>query len=75
VDPRISRDIPLFSGMRLQLIAEAFNLLNRHNVVNVNRAIYSYTASTQTLAPISNYGFPTLTSGQRVVQLAGKLTF
>jgi outer membrane receptor protein involved in Fe transport len=75
VDPRISRDIPMFGGMRLQLIAEAFNVLNKHNVINLNKALYSYASATRTLTPIGNYGFPTGTSGQRVVQLAGKVTF
>ncbi|MGZ4777561.1 MAG: TonB-dependent receptor [Thermoanaerobaculia bacterium] len=75
IDPRITRDIPLLSGVRLTLIGEAFNITNRHNVNNLNRALYSYATATQTLTRISNYGFPTSTAGQRVVQLAGKVTF
>ncbi|MGZ7031171.1 MAG: outer membrane beta-barrel protein, partial [Thermoanaerobaculia bacterium] len=75
IDPRITRDIPLLSGVRLTLIGEAFNITNRHNVNNLNRALYSYATATQTLTRISNYEFPTSTAGQRVVQLAGKVTF
>ena len=75
VDPRITRDIPIFATAKLQLIAEAFNVLNRHNVNNVNRAYYSFTAATNTLAPITSFGTPSSTSGQRIVQLAGKVTF
>ena len=75
VDPRITRDIPIFGAAKLQLIAEAFNVLNRHNVSNVNRAYYSFTAATSTLTPIASFGLPTATAGQRIVQLAGKVTF
>src|SRR5581483_6437256 len=75
VDPRITRDINLFSGMRLQLIAEAFNVLNRHNVSNVNRTFYSYNATTKVFTPNATFGVPSATSGQRIMQLAAKLTF
>ncbi len=73
VDPRITRDIPLIGGTRLQLIAEAFNVLNKHNVVTVNRTYYSF--ANNTFTPLLAFGTPTATSGQRVVQLAGKVTF
>ena len=38
LDPRIARDIPL-GGVKLQLIAEAFNLLNRDNISSVNTTL------------------------------------
>lgn len=75
LSPRIAREFPLFSSARLQLIAEAFNLLNRHNVSNVTRTKYSYSAATTTLTPIATFGVPTATSGQRIVQLAARVTF
>jgi len=75
VDPRITRDINFFSTMKLQLIAEAFNVLNRHNISNVNRTFYSYNATTKVLTPNATFGVPTATSGQRIIQLAAKLTF
>ena len=75
VDPRITRDIPIFAGARLQLIAEAFNVLNKHNVTAVNRTFYSFNSTTNTFAPLTTFGTPTATSGQRIVQLAGKVTF
>ncbi len=75
VDPRITRDINLISGVRLQLIAEAFNVLNRHNVSNVNRTFYSYNATTKVFTPNAAFGVPTATSGQRIMQLAAKVTF
>ncbi len=73
--PRITRDINVYHGTRLQLIAEAFNVLNRHNVSGVNPTRYSYNASTQTLTPLSAFGTPTSSSGPRIVQLAAKVTF
>lgn len=75
VDPRITRDIMIFGGTKLQLIGEAFNVLNRHNVSNVNRAKYSYNATTKVLTPVATFGVPSATSGQRIIQLAAKLTF
>ncbi|HYS53776.1 MAG TPA: TonB-dependent receptor [Thermoanaerobaculia bacterium] len=75
VDPRITRDIPIFAGAKLQLIAEAFNVLNKHNVTAVNRTFYSFNATTSTFAPLTAFGTPTATAGQRIVQLAGKVTF
>jgi outer membrane receptor protein involved in Fe transport len=75
VDPRIARDIGVYGGAKLQLIAEAFNLTNAHNVTSYNRTFYSYNATTKVLTPLSTFGTPTTTSGQRVVQLAGKVTF
>ena len=75
VDPRISREIAVFGGARLQLIAEAFNLTNANNINGLNRAFYSYNSSTKELSRLATYGIPTTTSGQRIVQLAGKVTF
>lgn len=75
IDPRVTRDIPMFGGAKLQLIAEAFNLTNRHNVSAVNRALYSYNSTTQVLSPIASFGLPSATAGQRILQLAGKVTF
>ena len=75
LDPRISRDIAIWGTTKLQLIAEAFNVTNRHNVSAVNRTYYSFKSATNTLTPLSTFGIPTATTGQRVMQLAGKITF
>ncbi len=75
VDPRVTREIGVYGGARLQLIAEAFNLTNAHNISGLNRAFYSYNATTRVLTPLATYGTPTATSGQRIIQLAGKVTF
>ena len=75
IDPRIARDIPIFATAKLQLIAEAFNVTNRHNVSNVNRARYAYSTTTGVLTPATTFGIPSATVGQRIMQLAAKLTF
>ncbi|MDQ3283932.1 MAG: hypothetical protein M3Q69_21215, partial [Acidobacteriota bacterium] len=74
VDPRITRDIA-FGAARLQLIAEAFNVLNRSNVSNVNRTYYSYSSSAQELTPLTTFNTPTVSVGPRIIQLAAKLSF
>ena len=63
IDPRLTRDLA-FGGVRLQLIAEAFNVTNRSNVSNVNRTFTS-----------AAYGTPTLSAGPRILQFAAKLNF
>ncbi|HUJ15145.1 MAG TPA: TonB-dependent receptor [Thermoanaerobaculia bacterium] len=75
VDPRVTRDIGVFGSAKIQLIAEAFNVFNRHNVSSVNNTYYSYNATTNTLSPLSTFGVPTATAGQRIMQLAAKVTF
>ncbi len=81
VDPRITRDIPLLAGTKLTLIAEAFNVLNKHNVTTENRTYYGFsgtdtpTCKAPCLTRLIPFGTPTVTLGQRVVQLAGKVTF
>jgi hypothetical protein len=68
VDPRVTKTID-FSVVRLQLIAEAFNVLNRSNV-NAVRTAYS---TTSTL--LAGFGSPTASVGPRIIQWAAKLTF
>jgi outer membrane receptor protein involved in Fe transport len=75
VDPRITRDIPIFADAKLQLIAEAFNVLNRSNVSGVNRSRYTYSSTTKVLTPVATYGTPLASSGPRIIQLAAKLSF
>jgi hypothetical protein len=81
VDPRVTKDIGLFSGARLQLIAEAFNLLNAHNVTVVRNTYYAVTntagvPSKLTLQDAANpFGLPTTSFGPRILQFAAKITF
>ena len=75
LDPRVTRDIALPGAVRLQLIAEAFNLANRSNVSGVINTYYSFNSGTQTFTPSSSFGTPTASAGPRIVQLAAKVTF
>ena len=75
VDPRITKDFPLFGAARVQLIAEAFNVLDRSNVNVVSRTKYAYNATTKVFTPNAAYLTPTASVGPRIVQLAAKITF
>jgi outer membrane receptor protein involved in Fe transport len=72
LDPRIARDIPA-GPAKLQLIFEAFNLLDRDNISSVRNGLYS--ASGTTLTRVSNFQEPLTSSGPRVIQLAAKVIF
>ena len=71
-DPRIARDIPV-GRSHLQVIWEAFNLFNRDNISGVETTYYSVTGTT--LTRNSLFGRPTVTAGERIMQLAVKITF
>ncbi len=72
LDPRVARDVPA-GPVKLQLIFEAFNLLNRDNISNVRTTLYS--ASGTTLTPVANFQEPLATTGPRIIQLAVKMMF
>jgi outer membrane receptor protein involved in Fe transport len=72
LDPRIAREIPL-GRTRLQLIWEAFNLFNRDNISAVESTYYSVSGTTLTRGTL--FGRPTASSGERIMQLAAKITF
>jgi outer membrane receptor protein involved in Fe transport len=71
-DPRIARDIQI-GTTKLQLIWEAFNLFNRDNINGVDATYYSVAGTTLTRS--TTFGRPLASSGERIMQLAVKLTF
>jgi outer membrane receptor protein involved in Fe transport len=85
IDLRLSRHIPLGKQVKLELIGEAFNLLNSTNVSAQNRTLYNFTngvlvPQTNLANPRSNFGVDSSTQvnfedTQRIVQLAAKVTF
>jgi hypothetical protein len=82
VDFRITRDIKLYrERYKLQIIGEAFNLLNHTMFTTVNTAAYSYSSSgaTDTLTRQSSFLTPTATSNNlitaRQLQISGKFFF
>jgi hypothetical protein len=81
LDPRVTKEVGLFAGARVQLIAEAFNLLNRSNVNGVRNTYYAVTNAAGvptklTLQDSANpFGLPTSSFGPRILQFAAKVTF
>jgi len=87
LDLRLARSLPLGARARLQIITEAFNLLNYANVTAVNNTQYAVTylsidcglAGTPCLMPWNTgpaaFGTATETAGPRIVQFALKLHF
>jgi len=72
LDPRIARDIPLGTA-KVQLIWEAFNLLNRDNISGVRTGLYSVSGTV--LTRVTNFQEPTSSIGPRIMQLAVKFLF
>lgn len=56
VDFRVSRRVRVKEGMRLEFLAEAFNLFNHVNVTDVITQEYSYNASAKTLTYNPQFG-------------------
>ena len=76
VDPRITKSFTV-GGVGLQLIAEAFNVLNDSNV-NLERNTYYGFTSGQLVPqtnPLTGFGSPAGSAGPRIVQLAAKVSF
>ena len=88
LDPRVTRTIRITEGAKLQLIAEAFNVLNHQNLTGVRTTLFAANTVTHVLTPqsfsvagISAFGLPSAANinGQgnvgRVLQLAAKVSF
>ncbi len=80
VDARISRDVQLHEGLRLQFFVEAFNVANRRQITSFNTTAYQYTNAT-TIVPFTStpFGSPASTSsvlyGPRQMQFTAKMFF
>jgi len=73
IDARLSRRIGLGKRMNLELIGEAFNLLNTTNIVTQRNGFYTF--ANGVLTPQANFGQDLSAADARIVQLAAKLTF
>lgn len=81
-NPRISKRIPI-GPVALELIAEAFNLFNRTNLIGVQQNYYNFAGGA--LTRVATFGTPcggslpctavNASSGPRTYQLAAKVTF
>jgi hypothetical protein len=80
VDARISRRFALGERVKLELLAEGFNLFNRTQVTTVSTGLYSLSGSTLTFAS-GAAGFGSVTGAdstlfrERQVQLAARVQF
>lgn len=87
LDPRVTKNLPIRENVRLQFIAEAFNVFNHGNITAVRTTQFSQSTSpaicgiagAPCLVPqnlgLFAFGTPTATSGPRIVQIAAKLVF
>lgn len=88
LDFRVTRSVAIREQMRLEFIAEAFNLLNHANIIAVNTTQYFRSTSAVAcgiagapcLVPNAAFGSPTTTfeppiAGPRIAQLALKFVF
>lgn len=83
LDPRLTRNFGITEKIKLELIAEGFNIFNRANINSVNNTQYSRSisaavcgvAGTPCLVPQSLFGSPLGTVGPRILQLAAKIVF
>ena len=69
LDLRLSRSFTLGRGNRLELLAEAFNVLNHVNILNVNNTFGVGPA------PLPAFGQPTLAGDPRQMQLGARWSF
>jgi outer membrane receptor protein involved in Fe transport len=82
IDPRLTKEINVFRGARLQLIAEAFNVTNRSDVTRLRNTQYNLVGSGATAQlnavstnPVSGYLSPSAVLGPRTYQFAAKILF
>jgi hypothetical protein len=73
LDPRVARDVRIGGDVRLTLIWEAFNLLNRANYNVVNNTLYNVVGTQLRVNPL--FGQTTGQADPRIMQLAVKLSF
>jgi outer membrane receptor protein involved in Fe transport len=82
LSPRLTRTIAIGEWAKLQLMWEAFNVLNHSNIVGVNSNQYGVShcgSAIPCLVPnnqgLNAFGSPQVSSGARILQLAVRITF
>jgi hypothetical protein len=75
LDLRIARRIPVAGRVAAQPVFEVFNLLNSDNVNSVNTTLYGVNTATNVLTPNASFAQALGTAGQRIMQLAVRVTF
>jgi hypothetical protein len=66
---RLSREFAIGGSNRIELMIEAFNVLNHVNVLNVNNTFGTG------LTPLPSFGRPTLAGDPRQIQLGARWRF
>ncbi|MBI2687990.1 MAG: TonB-dependent receptor [Acidobacteria bacterium] len=76
LDVRVSKDIFLWTErVKVRLIGEAFNALNRANFSAIQQTPYNYNATTREFTAVSNFKAPTATFDPRILQIAARFSF
>ena len=75
VDLRVAKRLPLWREVDLELIAEAFNLFDRDNIVGQRNVFYNFDVTNTVLIPQANFGQDLTAADNRIVQLAAKISF
>ncbi|HUS18033.1 MAG TPA: carboxypeptidase regulatory-like domain-containing protein [Terriglobales bacterium] len=77
LDPRLLRNINFTEHAKVQIFAEAFNILNHFNVSGVRTTQYALTAGqlVPQTAPATRFGLPNAHTGARIFQLGAKISF
>ncbi len=76
LDLRVSKDIPLFrERVKMRLMGEAFNSLNRANFSGLQTTPYSFNSATRVLTPQANFLNNTAAFEPRIMQIAARITF
>ena len=76
LDLRVSKDIPLIrERVKLRLMGEAFNTLNRANYSGLQTSPYGFNAATLVLTPQANFLNNTASFDPRILQIAARITF
>lgn len=76
LDLRVSKDVPLYGEkVKLRLMGEAFNSLNRANYSGLQTTPYAFNATTRVLTPQTNFLNNTAAFDPRILQIAARITF
>lgn len=75
LDLRVAKRIAFGDRFGAELIAEAFNLLDRDNINAQRSGFYTYDTVNNVLVPQAGFGTDLAAADNRIVQLAIKLTF
>lgn len=77
-DLRVTKSIPIYERLRLQLALDAFNAFNHANFLagDIRSGRYNFVAATNSFTPTTNFGtYSRQTLDNRVLQVSAKIVF